>query len=91
MHGPSKMLTCHQFIFNNSSNQKISLLAGPNLCSSDECWDVICFIRAGLRGIFGSGRPYHRTVPDGGITAGMGRGPEWPPQDSNLGPIGLKA
>ena len=32
----SKMLTRHQFIFNNSSYQKISLLAGPNLCSSDE-------------------------------------------------------
>ena len=36
MHGPSKMLTRHQFIFNNSSYQKISLLAGPNLCWSDE-------------------------------------------------------
>ena len=36
MHGPSKMLTRHQFIFNKSSYQKISLLAGPNLCSSDE-------------------------------------------------------
>ena len=43
------------------------------------------------RSIFCSGRPYHRTVPDGGITAGMGRGPEWPSQDSNLGPVGLKA
>ena len=35
------------------------------------------FVRPGPRNIFGS-------VPVKGIT-------EWPPQDSNLGPIGLKA
>ena len=72
------------------------MMMGENLSNEGSsgnryCWDVICFIRDWIGVFLALAGRTTELCQTGGITAGMGRGPEWPSQDSNLGPVGLKA